>query len=80
MEHTGQLLNNYLKRFKVFNPSSLFTPDGWDIKYWVSQSRCPLCQRKLYWNLNRTKAFCKSKYRDKFFITKKAFDLLTNVC
>lgn len=62
---------DYLKKFKVFKSASLFEPTAWDITYWLKQMRCPICQRKLYWNLNKTKAFCKSKFKDKYFIDGK---------
>ena len=74
MELKQFITEDYLKRFRVFKPASLFEPDAWDLTYWLKQMRCPLCQRKLYWNRNKDKAFCKSKFKDKFFVTKQTFD------
>ena len=68
----GLLSSDYLKRFRVFKSKSLFEPSREELIRWLSQERCPLCYRKLYWNRDQTKAFCKSKFKDKFFITKEA--------
>ncbi len=69
-------INIDLSKFKVTPPTSLFEPTAWEKKYWIMKQRCPLCFRKLYWNRENTKAFCKSKFKDRFFITKAAFDKL----
>lgn len=55
----------FLKRFRVFNPQTLFGPDFEMLR----KFRCPVCSRKLYWRADKKIAFCKSKMRDKFFIT-----------
>lgn len=68
MELKNFLTEDYLKRFKVYKSTSLFEPDAWDLTYWLKQMRCPLCQRKLYWNIDKSIARCKSKVKDKFFI------------
>lgn len=59
-------LEDYLKRFRVFHSTSLFPPDFNLLK----QMKCPICARKLYFNRDQSKAFCKSKQKDKFFITR----------
>ena len=58
-----------LDRFKVFQPKTLFPLTAEEFVKWLSQNKCPLCQHKLYLNRQKTKAFCKSKFKDKFFIS-----------
>lgn len=60
----------FLERFRVFNPTSLFPPDFNMLK----DSRCPLCNYKLYFPRSGKIAFCKSKRNDKFVITKARLD------
>jgi len=68
MEHTSQLLENYLSRFKVHTPKSLFEPTAWDLTFWLTKGKCPYCQHKLYID-RKGNGRCKSKRRDKYFIT-----------
>lgn len=63
---------NYLKRFRIFYPQTLFPPDFGMLK----DFRCPICFKKLYWNLGRSIARCKSVRKDKFFIRKDVLDRL----
>lgn len=56
---------DYLKKFKVFNPQTLFPPNF----EMLQKFRCPVCSRKLYWRVDKKIAYCKSKVKDKFFIT-----------
>lgn len=65
-------IEEYLKNLKINYPKSLFEPNF----NLLNQSRCPICTRKLYWNLDRTIARCKSKQKDRFFITREKFDRL----
>ncbi len=61
----GLLLNYDLTKFRIFYPKSLFEPDFKLLKI----EHCPICTRKLYWNISRTILRCKSKKsNDKFFI------------
>jgi len=59
----------YLKRFKVRYPKSFFPDFGM-----LKEGRCPICFMKLHWQVDGKKARCKSKRRDKFFISKEAFN------
>ena len=60
-------IEEYLKKFKIHYPKSLFEPDF----RFLQEFRCPICYRKLYWNLDKTIARCKSVKKDKFFIRKE---------
>lgn len=60
-------LTEYLKKFKVRYPTSLFEPDF----RFLQEFRCPICYRRLYWNYEKTIARCKSVKKDKFFIRKE---------
>jgi len=63
----------YLARFKVYNPKSLFPPNFELLR----QGNCPICTRKLYWNMRKDKMFCKSKKsNDKFMITRATLSRL----
>jgi len=57
--------DQYLARFRVHNPTSLFPPDF----SLLSKNKCPICGRKLYGNVKKTMFRCKSKQKDKFIIT-----------
>lgn len=61
-------IEEYLKRFKIYYDKSLFPPNFENL----SKGLCPVCNRKLYWTRDLSKAFCKSKVKDKFFITRNA--------
>lgn len=65
-------IDSYLERFRVFNPQTLFPPNFENLK----ENLCPICNRKLYWNREQSKAFCKSKQKDKFFITRNTMSRL----
>lgn len=66
-------IEKYLERFTVYRPKSLFAPDFSLLKI----EHCPICTKKLYWNLNRTILRCKSRVsNDKFFIRKDVLDKL----
>lgn len=62
----SEYFKDYILKFKVYNTPSLFSPDFNLLK----EMRCPICTRKLYWNKNKSKAFCKSKVKDRFFISR----------
>ena len=72
MEIKNYITEDYLSRFRIFKSKSLFEPTREEFIRWLSQEKCPLCYRKLYWNQERTKAFCKSKMKDRFFISAEA--------
>lgn len=61
-------IEQYLKRFKVINPVTLFEPTKDDMVNALLQKRCPLCGTKLYQSRDGKKWFCKSMRRDKYFI------------
>lgn len=70
----GLLLKYDLDKFRVFKSKTLFEPTREDLVQWLSQMKCPLCYRKLYWNLKGDKAFCRSKVKDGFFIRKEVLE------
>ncbi len=55
----------YLERFRVFNPKTLFPPDFSSLQ----KNKCPICGRKLYITANKKMAYCKSKVNDGFTIS-----------
>lgn len=57
-------IQEYLKQFRVHNPTSLFPPNFENLQ----KNLCPICGRKLYSNIQKTIYRCKSKQKDKFFI------------
>ena len=61
-----------MSRFKVFKNSHPLEKE--DFLRWLPQMKCPICHRRLYWNLGGDKAFCKSRVKDKFFITSKSLE------
>lgn len=63
-------IENYLARFRIHYPKSLFPPDFNALK----EFNCPICFRRLYWNANRSVARCKSKQKDKFFIRSEVYN------
>lgn len=65
----------YLRRFRIHYPKSLFEPDF----NFVKEFRCPICYRKLYWNLNKSIARCKSVKKDKFFIRKEVLQKFSTI-
>lgn len=60
-------INEYLKQFKVYNPKTLFPPNFENLQ----KNLCPVCNRKLYPNMQKTIYRCKSKAGDKFVIRSK---------
>jgi len=67
VEIQNYITEDYLSRFRRFKDSSLFEPDFSMLK----KFRCPVCSRKLYWKADKSMAYCKSKFKDKFFISQK---------
>ena len=61
-------IEQILSRFKVIPSKSLFPLKKEDFIEWLPKFRCPVCHRRLYWNLQGDKAFCKSKKKDGFFV------------
>lgn len=57
-------IEEYLKRFKVYNPRTLFPPNFENLQ----KNKCPICGRKLYLTRNKKTAYCKSKVKDGFVI------------
>lgn len=62
----------YLKRFTVRFPDTLFPPDFSALKV----NKCPLCNNKIYEMKNGKGYFCKSKKHKRFFITSQVFNKL----
>lgn len=66
MENIKEILGaDYLKRFKVFHPQTLFEPQ-WNM---LREKRCPLCSNKLRFLLNKKHAMCASKKHKVFIIS-----------
>lgn len=62
---TGILGDKYMDRFKVFHEQTLFPPT-WES---LLHDRCPLCNNKLKFPLNRKIAICGgTKHRKPFVI------------
>ncbi len=60
-----EIPNNYLDKFKVYLPDTLFPP------YWkaLESKRCPLCGCKLYLpRKNKRIVYCSSKKHGKPFV------------
>ncbi len=73
MEFKDINIDAYMARFRIFYPKSLFQPDFKMLKV----GRCPVCTKRLYWNIQKTIARCKSvKSNDKFFIRREIYDKL----
>lgn len=66
-------IDQYLKKFRVFNPTSLFQPTAVEIVKALKDKRCPICQRKLKIDM-KGNGRCASKFKDKFFISKVKLD------
>ncbi len=60
-------IEDYLKKFKVFNAKTLFPPNFDNLQ----KNICPICGRKLYLTKNKKMAYCKSKVKDGFIISGK---------
>lgn len=57
-------IEQYLSKFKVHNPVTLFPPNFENLQ----KNLCPICNRKLYIPRNKKIAYCKSKQKDGFII------------
>lgn len=57
-------IEEYMERFKVYYPQSLF-PLDWDL---LKRLRCPICGLKLKTPLNNKVAYCQGKKHKKKFI------------
>lgn len=69
-----EIPNNYLDKFRVFIPETLFPPVWANLR----EKRCPICGNKLYLPMkNKKMVYCKSKKHKKFFISYEAFMKLT---
>lgn len=71
MELNNLKIEEMMSRFKVYQQKTLFPLTAWEIYYWLHQFKCPLCQKKLYWNRDKKIARCKSKKKDSFIITRE---------
>ena len=58
---------NYLARFKVHNPKTLFPPNFELLR----NGNCPICCHKIYWTKDKRIGYCKSKFKDGFKITRE---------
>lgn len=59
--------SEYMSRFKVFHPQTLFEPTWENLK----ENRCPLCSNKLKFPLKGGMVMCRSNKHGKPFIIKK---------
>jgi len=71
MEISNLISKNFLDKFKVHKPVSLFPPTPKEISLALKEFKCPICMHRLYWNVSKSIARCKSIKRDKFFIRKE---------
>ena len=76
MKQIGKLLENYLDKFRVFPPESLFEPD-WKM---ITKYRCPVCFNKLKFMRTKEMVYCKSRKHKKPFLisNKKLMTLFTS--
>lgn len=59
--------SDYLSKFRVFHPQTLFEPD-WNM---LLKDRCPICFNKLKVSRNRPIAYCNGvKHKKNFVISK----------
>lgn len=64
-------IENYIKKFKVFEEQTLFPPNFDALK----ENRCPLCNCQLKFPYTKAIAYCNSKKHIKrFVITLKVFN------
>lgn len=69
LEVVGGLFSNIdLTKYKVHKPVSLFPLSPKEIAVALKEFKCPICMRKLYFNVDKSIARCKSKRADKFFV------------
>lgn len=67
MEHINSIsdyLNDYLKRFKIVNPDTLFPPN-WEV---LKENRCPLCFNRLKFPKGKNVAICNGVKHKTFVI------------
>ena len=71
----SELINTeeYLKRFTVRFPDTLFPPNFKALK----EQKCPLCGCKIYLMLNGKGYVCRSKKHKRFYITSEVYKKLT---
>jgi hypothetical protein len=65
MEISNYITEDILKKFKVFNPVTLFPPTPAELIIYLKKGKCPICLHKLY--IDR-KGNGRCKQADKFFI------------
>lgn len=61
-------IEEYLQKFRIHYPKSLFEPTPAELKYYLQKFVCPICFRRLRWDLKKDWARCKSMRNDKFKI------------
>lgn len=61
-------IEQYLSKFRIFHPSSLFPPTQAELIYFLRKKKCPLCLRSLYMKQDGSIWFCRSKKKDGFVI------------
>lgn len=61
-------IEQYLNRFKVIHPVTLFEPTKDDIVNALLKKKCPLCGCNLYQTRDKKLWICKSVRKDKFII------------
>lgn len=76
MQHIDQnFINDYLKKFRVFESDITYEPD-WEL---IKSNRCPICCCKLKKPLYKEILYCRSKKHTKpFIITSKRYNEIIN--
>lgn len=66
-------IDSYMKKFRVFNPKTLFPPSKEEFVLSISKGLCPICQRKIYWKKDLSIGYCRSKFKDGFIIRRNNY-------
>ena len=62
---------DFLKRFRVFHPQTLFEPD-WEL---LKQGHCPICRNKLKVSRSKPIVYCNGvKHKRNFVISKEKYN------
>lgn len=64
-------IDEYMKRFRVFNPETLFEPE-WNL---LKLNRCPLCGNLMKFTFDGKSAYCSGKkHRKRFFLSMESLE------
>ena len=73
-------LSNYLEKFKIYHPQTLFEPTFEDLLHALTQSRCPLCGNKLRVMRSRPTRYCNGvKHKKTFIISDEKFQKFQDI-